>query len=104
MNIPENYLPLLKLRKMPLSQRNKEERKTLSFKISKFLLQTFLKKATFIKLKWRWCRGEIRELRLQRFKFASMAAPLKRFIDYNKIGEKAFKVEEMKFDGKIYEQ
>lgn len=84
-------------KKPPLvAHQNKDERKTVGFKFKKLILKTFLSTPTYLKLKWRWSRGEIRDRRLFVASFAKMAAPLKRFRDYNKIGHECFKVEDLK--------
>jgi hypothetical protein len=50
-----------------------------------------------VAMKWRWCRGEIRDRRYRaswtRRMAQAMTPPLRRFRDYSAIGRKAFQVE-----------
>lgn len=47
----------------------------------------------YIKMKWRWCRGEIRERRLSHMRLAVLAHPLRRRYDYIGLGKKLFQTE-----------
>lgn len=47
-----------------------------------------LGRSGYIKLKWRWLRGEIRDRRLRCASFARMAVPIRRPLDYRGVADK----------------
>lgn len=83
--------------KPPLvSRADRKDRRKLLNRIKRATVKIIWKLSrNYLKLKWRWCRGEIRERRIIIAHFSRMANPLRRPIDYTGMAKKAFTVEKL---------